>query len=444
VSLSEGKASLSRIQSLRRTYLEGGQAVLTLILAAAAAVAILYLVVRPPRQDIILLAGYLLVSGSLTLAVGYGGVAVLARSGAGGLSLRLAFGQWVVVLIAILNISATAWLMFISPHDFALLASLLVFAGVLALFISVALARSISEPVSEVAAAARRMAGGDLSARATISTRDELGDLARTFNQMAAELEEAARRQQAAEQSRRDLVAAISHDLRTPLASIRAMVEAINDGVASDPETVGRYLSATQGETERLARLIDDLFEVSQIDSGGLRLDVEAGSLHDLISDTIRSLSAQAEQRGIRLVGSVDPALPAIPFDPARVQRVLDNLVGNALRHTPSGGEIEIVAAVDGDSVRVDVRDTGEGISAHEQAHVFERSYRGEKSRSRGGGGAGLGLTIARGLVVAHHGRIWVRSEMGRGTTFSFSLPRHADITPASILSTLGTPPTAS
>jgi signal transduction histidine kinase len=318
--------------------------------------------------------------------------------------------------------------MFLSSHDFALLTSLLIFAGIMALFVSVVLTRSISGPVSEVTDAARRMAAGDLQARAVVSTGDELGELARAFNQMANELEDAARRQLIADQSRRDLIAAISHDLRTPLASIRAMVEAINDGVAADPETIARYLRATQGETERLARLIGDLFEVSQIDSGALHLNVEPGSLHDLISDTIRSLSAQAEQRGIHLVGTVDPALPSIPFDSARVQRVLDNLVGNALRHTPAGGEIEIRAAVIGDNVQVDVRDTGEGIPAHEQEHVFERSYRGEESRSRGGGGAGLGLTIARGIVLAHRGQISVRSEPGKGTMFSFTIPRRTDV----------------
>jgi signal transduction histidine kinase len=430
--LTTAKAARQRPTAASPSLTDVGRAISTVVLASASAIAVLFLVVQPPAHDITLLAAYLLVSGLLTLGIGYGGVALLARRGIGGLRLRLAFGQWIVVLIAILNIAATAKLMFLSSHDFALLASLLLFAGVMALFVSVALTRSIAGPVSDVTDAAQRMAGGDLQARATISTGDELGELARAFNQMASELEEAALRQLNADQARRDLVAAISHDLRTPLASIRAMVEAINDGVAGDPETIARYLQATQGETERLARLIDDLFEVSQIDSGALRLNVEPGSLHDLISDTIRSLSAQADQRGIKLLGSVDPGLPMVPFDSARVQRVLDNLIGNALRHTPPGGEIEIRAVVDGDDVRVDVRDSGEGIPAHEQAHIFERSYRGEKSRSRGGGGAGLGLTIARGIVLAHLGQIWVHSEPGQGTIFSFTLPRRSASTPAS------------
>src|SRR5579859_6356545 len=157
MSLAGRQTIPSRIQSSPSAYVDAGRGALMVILAAAAAIVILYVVVRPPRQDIILLAIYLLISGCLTLALGYGGVALLARKGPGGLGFRLAFGQWVIVLVAILNVAATAWLMFVSPHDFALLASLLVFAGVLAIVISVALARSISGPLSEVSAAAKRM-----------------------------------------------------------------------------------------------------------------------------------------------------------------------------------------------------------------------------------------------------------------------------------------------
>jgi signal transduction histidine kinase len=218
-------------------------------------------------------------------------------------------------------------------------------------------------------------------------------------------------------------VAAVSHDLRTPLASIRAMVEAISDRVVTDRATVDRYLGTIGGEVERLSQLIDDLFELSQIDAGQLRLQVEDGSLHDLISDTLRSLSAQAERRGVDLVGRVDETLPPVRLDPARAQRVLDNLVGNALRHTAAGGRVELGALERGDEVEVTVRDSGEGIAPEDFDRVFEPFYRAERERSRSAG-AGLGLTIARGIVAAHGGRIWAESTLGAGTTFHFTLPR--------------------
>ena len=408
----------------RRALLDVGRGALALLGAAAMAVAILILWIHPTAGDLWLLALYLSVSGALSLIVGYVGLRLLERVGFGGLGLRIAYGQLIVIVVALVNVGATAWLMFLSVHDFALLGSLLVFAATMAVFISIALARSISTAVQRVTAAARQMASGDLHARAVVSSRDELGTLAEAFNHMAGELEQSTERERSAELARRELVAAVSHDLRTPLASIQAMVEAINDGVVDDQETIQRYLKTTQTETERLARLIDDLFELSQIDGGSLKLSLEVGSLHDLISDTLQSLGPQAEQRGVRLVGTVEPALPAVRFDPARIQRVLDNLVGNAIRHSPAGGVVEIRGVASGDQVRVLVHDTGDGIPPSEQERVFERFYRGERSRARNGAGAGLGLTIARGIVSAHGGRIWVESAPGAGATFVFTLPR--------------------
>lgn len=402
-----------------RSWILAGAA---LAVACAAVIGLGGALLRPPADELLLLAIYLLLSGSVSLVIGYGGLALLGRVGIGGLRVRVAFGQLLVIAVAFINIVVTALLMFLSPHDLALLGLLMFFAAVLALFFALAVAGSIAGAIGVVTDAARRMAAGDLSVRADVGLRDEVGEMARAFNQMAARLEEAARQQHDAEQSRRDLVAAVSHDLRTPLASIRAMVEAINDGVVSDRETIERYLETVQGETERLARLIDDLFELSQIDAGQLRLRLEKGSLHDLISDTLRSMRAQAERRGVHLVGAADPALPSARLDPARIQRVLDNLVGNALRHTPDGGTVELRAHETSDGLEVEVRDDGEGIAAEELPRIFESFYRGERSRGRDGG-AGLGLTIARGIVAAHGGRIDVESRPGAGTTFRFTLP---------------------
>jgi signal transduction histidine kinase len=298
---------------------------------------------RAPGEDVRLLALYLVASGGLSLGLGYGGLAVLDRLGV-ALRLRIAYGQLLVIGLVYLNVVVTALLMFISAHDLALLGLLMLFAAVLGMFFAGALADSVVGGLAGVAAAARRMSAGDLSARAGLRARGEVGELAGAFDEMAGRLETAARQRADAEAARRQMVAAVSHDLRTPLASIRAMVEAIADGVVADEETVRRYLGTIGGEVDRLSQLIDDLFEMSQIDAGQLRLQLERGSLHDLISDTLRSTAARAAQAGVELVGEVDPMLPPVRLDPARVQRVLDNLIANALRHAPAGGKVALSA----------------------------------------------------------------------------------------------------
>jgi signal transduction histidine kinase len=244
---------------------------------------------------------------------------------------------------------------------------------------------------------------------------------------MVARLEEADAQKRALEQTRRDLIAWVSHDLRTPLASIRVMLEAMADGVVSDPDTVQRYLQNTQSEIRHLSRLIDDLFELAQLDANRLVLNLEPSSLRDLISDTLGSIQAQAERRSITLQGHVEPDIDPVLMAPEKIQRVLDNLLGNALRHTPPGGTVTLQAWRAGDTIHVEIEDTGEGIAAEDLAHVFDSFFRGEKSRSRddqGLRGAGLGLAIAKGLVEAHGGQISVRSEHGKGSCFSFTLPR--------------------
>jgi signal transduction histidine kinase len=230
------------------------------------------------------------------------------------------------------------------------------------------------------------------------------------------------------DRARRDLVAAVSHDLRTPLASTRALIEALADGVAADPQTERRYLSSASRELAHLSRLVDDLFELARIDARMLQLSLEEASLHDLISDTISSFQPQADQRGVRLVGEVVGDVDPVLANPSRLQRVLHNLVSNALRHTPADGTVALRATPEGEEVRVEVSDTGEGITAEDLPRVFERSFRGEQSRTRpkkdGSPGAGLGLAIARGLIEAHGGTMDVDSDLGRGSRFCFTLKR--------------------
>jgi two-component system sensor histidine kinase SaeS len=202
------------------------------------------------------------------------------------------------------------------------------------------------------------------------------------------------------------------------------MVEALCDGVVSEPETVQRYLHTMQSDIRHLSALISDLFELSQLDAGVLRLHLEASPIQDLISDTLESLQVQARQRGLRLSGSVAADLQPVLMDPARVQRVLYNLVQNAIRHTPPDGTVVLQADDAGEAIAVSVIDSGEGIPTDDLPHIFDRFYRGDRARSREHGGAGLGLAIARGLVEAHGGRLWVTSTLGQGAAFRFTLPK--------------------
>jgi signal transduction histidine kinase len=202
------------------------------------------------------------------------------------------------------------------------------------------------------------------------------------------------------------------------------MVEAINDGVVTDTETVQRYLGTVQAEVGRLSELIDDLFELSRLDAGALELHLSAGSVRDLLSDALEGLQPQAQARGIRLGGSVSADLPPVLMDERRMLRVVYNLVQNALRHTPPDGSVTLGAEELAEAVRIDVLDTGEGIAESDLPRIFERFYRGEKSRTRGPGGAGLGLAIADGIVSAHGGRLWAENRAPQGARFSFTLPK--------------------
>jgi len=241
---------------------------------------------------------------------------------------------------------------------------------------------------------------------------------------MAGQLQAADQKQRDLDRLRRNLIAWAGHDLRTPLASIRAIVEALADGMVQDPDTVDRYLHTAQRDIRSLSLLIDDLFELAQLEAGGLRLEILPNSLSDLISDTLESFSELAARQGVTLEGSVGPGVDPVPLDARQIGRVLANLVGNALRHTPSGGEVQVQARRTADGAQVEVRDTGEGIKAEDLPYLFERFYRSETSRSRATGGAGLGLAIAKGIVEAHGGQIGVESTPGQGTRFYFSLPR--------------------
>ena len=219
--------------------------------------------------------------------------------------------------------------------------------------------------------------------------------------------------------ARRQLVAWASHDLRTPVASIQAMLEAVEDGLAP----IDEYLPALHQQTQTLASLIDDLFELARIDAGALTLELREAQLPQLVSHCVSGLEADARARQVRLESQLDDALPDVRCAPEHVQRVLLNLVTNALRHTPSDGSVLVRAKRRDRELEVSVEDTGVGLSKEAQQRMFERFWRDDASRTRASGGAGLGLAIARGFVEAQGGRIWAENRPEGGARFAFTLP---------------------
>jgi signal transduction histidine kinase len=331
-----------------------------------------------------------------------------------------------LLLVGMMLVSAQA--MFISEHDLSILLTMLLFAALLAVGFSLRGAAPIARRIERVRSGTEQLANGRLETKLPVEGHDEISQLAADFNRMASALKEAAARERELEGARRDLIAAVSHDLRTPLSSVRALIEAVIDDVADDRETETRYLRSAQNELTNLTQLVDDLFELARIDAGALQLDFEEASLRDLISDTLSSFQPQAEQQGVRLVGEVSNGVDPVLVNPPKLQRILYNLISNALRYTPADGTIALRAEPRGAVVEVEVSDTGTGIAPEDLPRIFEHSFRGEKSRTReekdGTFNAGLGLAIARGLIEAHGGTISVESHLGLGSRFRFTLRR--------------------
>jgi signal transduction histidine kinase len=392
-------------------------------LTIAVALGAFLVLMRPPMGELRLMALFLAITAVISVAVGYGAYRLGLMNHSPRISWVVLGGYALSSLLTFLNVWVTARLMFASEHDLLLATVLLLFAGGIAMSVGYFLSAALTDRIVNLSQAAEEVAKGRFAARAVVAGNDEMARLARTFNQMAGQLETAAKRQSELDMLRRNLIAWAGHDLRTPLASIRAIVEALADGVVEDPDTVHRYLNTAQREIRSLSLLIDDLFELAQIEAGGLHLELRPNSLSDLISDTIESFSELAARQEVALDASAEPGVDPVLMDARQIGRVLANLLGNALRHTPAGGTVQVQAARTGEHVLVKISDTGEGMGAEDLPHIFERFYRAEKSRSRATGGAGLGLAIAKGIVEAHGGQIDVESATGQGTRFSFTLP---------------------
>jgi signal transduction histidine kinase len=357
-------------------------------------------------------------------AAGVGGVAIVVLRALHGRSFTVQFAVAVLAPVAAVAVGAlwAAREMFLTGHDLVTLGVDLAAASSVAVIIALILGRRVAGSSTALAGMVRRLAHPSTVTVGPhpVQGPGELMALARELEDTSARLDEARAQADAVERSRRELVAWVSHDLRTPLAGIRAMIEAIEDGVVSDSVTVARYHATIRLETDRLAGLVNDLFDLSRIQAGALRLDTERVPLDELIADAVDAGRAAADS--VELVTTSGHPVPVVEVSAPEILRVVRNLVDNAVRHTPAGGRVVVEAGGDGVGGWVSVSDGCGGIPEADLPRVFDTGFRGDTARVPGDGHGGLGLTIARGLVEAHNGRIEVRN-VGPGCRFTIHLP---------------------
>ena len=300
---------------------------------------------------------------------------------------------------------------FALEHEWQVLLAAAV-AAFTALFLARILARGMTQPLRDMAGAASRLARGDYRQRVEVRSRDEVGQLAEAFNRMAGEME-------GLERLRRELVANVSHELKTPISALRAHLENVLDGV-EEPNRATLEIMLQQ--SERLSRLVDQLLELSRLEAGDVPLSLEPVALRPLVDRVVEEVELARPGRTVHVRNDVPHDLPPVTADPERIHQVLFNLLDNAVRFTPAGGAVTVRGDRHNGTCLVSVSDTGPGVPAEHLPLLFERFYRVDPARSREDGGTGIGLAIARSVVETHGGRIWAESD-GSGATFRFSLP---------------------
>lgn len=320
-------------------------------------------------------------------------------------------------LIVVGGAVAVADRMFVSRHDLTLLLVVLAFGMVSAVVFAIAVSRTITSDLDVVADGASRVAGGAVDIRVTLERRDELGRLALAIDQMIRQLELAETQRQVDAEGRRHFFAAVGHDLRTPLASLRSAIEALEDGLVDEP---ARYLESMGHDVEALSRLVDDVFLLARIDTGQLQIVRTSVDLTELVDETIDLLRPLAENRGVTVRLITATRVIASGTDEA-LSRVMRNLIDNAIRHAPESSEVTVEVIGGSDVATVRVSDEGDGFSKEFIPAAFDRFTRGDTARARSSGGSGLGLAIARGYVAALGGEIW--AEPGPGGKVGFRLP---------------------
>lgn len=353
-------------------------------------------------------------------------VTVVAIAVAGPLlsraSMRQRFGTVALVgtVVGLTNLFVLAQTMFVNGHDASLVGVLLLYSIGAGVGSALAVARTSASAIDRLAQAARELGHGDLEARVgELNAGPELDTLARTLDEMAERLREARERERRVEAIRRDLITAVSHDLRTPLASLRAMVEAIDEGVVDDAPSLRRYAVEMRRSVNQLVGMVDDLFELAQIDAGAIEAETRRAPLEEVVRSAVAAVELQAEEKGLELVTDLNGAEDT-PCSP-RMVRVLQNLLSNAIRHTPADGTVRLDARRLSRGIEVAVEDTGEGIPPQDLERVFDPFFRADPARS--GAGAGLGLALAKRIVETLGGRIEAESEPARGSRFAVKLP---------------------
>ena len=418
IGRAAGKGSAARGAKRRIPIFIAGVA-----LAVGVGLAAFSLLLHPHSNDLAAMTAYLTLTAAISVAASYAAYRLGWMRRSPRLVWTLMAGYLLAQALMFVNILVTARLMFINRHDLLMSAVLLLFASIIAVSLGYLFSSSVAEAVRKVNRAAGDVARGKLDVVVAEEGPDEIAELARSFNQMTVRLREADRQRSELERGRRDLITAVGHDLRTPLASIKVIVEALADGVIDDPATRDRYLLTAQRQLGTLSDLVDDLFMLAQLDSGGLPLDRRPNSLRDLLSDALESFTPRAEAQHVRLRGEFCVERDGTVFDAKYIGRALANLIDNALQHTHAGGEVVLCTERTDEGIVVQVSDSGEGIASEDIPHVFERFFRADPSRSGGTGGGGMGLAIVKGIVEAHGGRVGVKSGPRCGSTFSFTLP---------------------
>ena len=358
---------------------------------------------QPTAEERIVLGSIYAGTAALTVAIFFIG----RRMRYGSLQLAVQVGSVGVGVVTGVAVLLAAQTMFLSDHDRNLVLLALALGTALGVSLAVAIGRSMGADLERLGSTARRIAGGDLTARTGVDRRDELGMAAEAIDEMAGRLE-------ATEEERRIFLASVGHDLRSPLASIRASVEALEDGLAADPH---RYLRGIANDTDHLARLVDDLFLLSRVEAGRLELATEPIDLTELADGAVEATTAFARRRGVNVANTSNRSAEVLA-DEMAMTRVVRNLIDNAVRHSPEGGTVTLhVSEEDGDVV-LRVIDQGPGFDPAVRTTAFDRFITADPSRA---GGAGLGLAIARGIVEAHGGTIAI--EDGPGGVVAVSLP---------------------